>query len=178
MPAALTCHSPPRAPNLTEIARQLTKRCLRSQYYPRKKSACGYSSSLLVAGYPRCGLAASRRDYGNGAQCSACNVIIDAPKKANLKREGAPDKQHALSFHFACYVIWQRECSKRMTEDATSSLGASGSEKEAQGPISDSAARGNQLFVRGSADSATATRIRALGGADVLIAILVRPATL
>ncbi len=54
--------------------------------------------------------------YGSGDTCCVCDQSID-PTKIEYEVAG-PDKAHRLAFHFACYVVWQRECSQRMDERA------------------------------------------------------------
>ncbi len=50
--------------------------------------------------------------YGSRGICCACVRVIDTDK---IEYEVAsPDNLQKLIFHFACYVIWQRECSARM----------------------------------------------------------------
>jgi hypothetical protein len=49
--------------------------------------------------------------YGSRNPCCACGQRID-PAKIEYEVIGA-DGLQKLIFHFACYVIWQRECSLR-----------------------------------------------------------------
>jgi hypothetical protein len=49
--------------------------------------------------------------YGSRNTCCACGQRID-PAKIEYE-VAAPDGLRKLIFHFACYVIWQRECSLR-----------------------------------------------------------------
>lgn len=56
--------------------------------------------------------------YGSGNICCACDQLIDPTK---IEYEIAtPDTARKLNFHFACYVVWQRECSQRMDERSRS----------------------------------------------------------
>ena len=52
--------------------------------------------------------------YGSGNICCACDQPIE-PTKIEYEIV-TPDEARKLIFHFACYVIWQRECSQRMDE--------------------------------------------------------------
>jgi hypothetical protein len=52
--------------------------------------------------------------YGRANTCCVCNQLIE-PTKIEYEVE-TPDKLRRLIFHFACYVIWQRECSELMGE--------------------------------------------------------------
>lgn len=56
--------------------------------------------------------------YGSGNTCCACEQRID-PAKIEYEVAG-PDKLKKLIFHFACYVIWQRQCSLRPDESTAS----------------------------------------------------------
>jgi hypothetical protein len=47
--------------------------------------------------------------YGTRRVCAVCDQPIDAAK---IEYEIRRDKLSALIFHFTCYVIWQRECSR------------------------------------------------------------------
>ena len=51
--------------------------------------------------------------YGSGDICCACDQPIDQSK---IEYEVVSAGGQKLTFHFACYVIWQRECSQRMDE--------------------------------------------------------------
>jgi hypothetical protein len=50
--------------------------------------------------------------YGSLNICCACNQSIE-PKKIEYEVV-VSSKLHWLIFHFACYVVWQRECSHCM----------------------------------------------------------------
>ena len=55
--------------------------------------------------------------YGSRKACAVCNNSIDRRK---VEYEVRPDKIRALVFHFSCYVVWQRECSRLMGAPAQS----------------------------------------------------------
>jgi len=58
--------------------------------------------------------------YGSANMCCACDQLIDRTK---IEYEvAAADKAQRLTFHFACYVIWQRMCSERMDERSQQGL--------------------------------------------------------
>lgn len=59
--------------------------------------------------------------YGSRNTCCACGQVID-PAKIEYEVAG-PEGLQKLIFHFACYVIWQRECSLRA--DAPTATGRS-----------------------------------------------------
>src|SRR5690242_993901 len=50
--------------------------------------------------------------YGSAHTCCVCDQPVE-PTKIEYQVE-TPDKLRQLVFHFACYVIWQRECSRLM----------------------------------------------------------------
>ena len=66
--------------------------------------------------------------YGRSKLCCVCDDPID-PTKIEYDVTG-PDRLRALVFHFACYVIWQRECSELMGERSHSP----GEPRETGGP--------------------------------------------
>jgi len=45
--------------------------------------------------------------YGTGTDCDACGVAITPGKVEYEVNEGG-----TIRLHFACFVIWQQECSK------------------------------------------------------------------
>jgi len=56
--------------------------------------------------------------YGSSHACSVCDLPIE---RAKIEYEVlTPDKLRKLIFHFTCYVIWQRECSRLMGEPSQS----------------------------------------------------------
>jgi hypothetical protein len=47
--------------------------------------------------------------HGSGTPCCVCDQPIE---RAKMEYEiPGPDAATRLKFHFACYVIWQQECS-------------------------------------------------------------------
>ena len=56
--------------------------------------------------------------YGRGYLCCVCDRPIE-PTKIEYEVE-TPDKLRQLNFHFACYVIWQRECSRLIGDSSQS----------------------------------------------------------
>jgi hypothetical protein len=56
--------------------------------------------------------------YGRSNACSVCDLPIEQTK---IEYEvQTPDTLRRLIFHFACYVIWQRECSRLMGQPSQS----------------------------------------------------------
>ena len=56
--------------------------------------------------------------YGRSNACSVCDLPIEHTK---IEYEvQTPDTLRRLIFHFTCYVIWQRECSRLMEEPSQS----------------------------------------------------------
>ena len=52
--------------------------------------------------------------YGRSNACSVCDLPIEHTK---IEYEvQTPDTLRRLIFHFTCFVIWQRECSRLMEE--------------------------------------------------------------
>ena len=52
--------------------------------------------------------------YGRSNACSVCDLPIEQTK---IEYEvQTPDTLRRLIFHFTCFVIWQRECSRLMEE--------------------------------------------------------------
>jgi hypothetical protein len=51
--------------------------------------------------------------YGTGTMpCAVCGLVISRDQVA-YEIDDPRNPDHLLSFHFACYVVWQRECAKR-----------------------------------------------------------------
>jgi len=51
--------------------------------------------------------------YGTGAEvCQLCGLGI-SPEQT-IYEVNDPRTSKLLGFHFACYVLWQRECSQRL----------------------------------------------------------------
>ncbi|HEY6824616.1 MAG TPA: hypothetical protein VI195_09255 [Steroidobacteraceae bacterium] len=51
--------------------------------------------------------------YGTGAEvCQLCDLGISAEQ--TMYEVSDPRTSRLLGFHFACYVLWQRECSQRL----------------------------------------------------------------
>jgi len=58
--------------------------------------------------------------YGSGCVCAACGHPITSTQMGyEVERDRDAD---SLSFHLGCHVVWQLECSRRISTGSTYSL--------------------------------------------------------
>lgn len=56
--------------------------------------------------------------YGTGRElCRVCALVIPTDRAAYEVTD--PFQPAILTFHFACYVVWQRECAQRLANNAS-----------------------------------------------------------